>query len=228
MLAIADSRAPHGCLEELAKEFSLHPFSAGQLTYPQVSGHPDIFMFQSNEKIICASNTPIELLAALRANGAEPLISAQGAGWDLVSSTRFNVCAADSYWVHKPGCAAPELAAALQAMRFIAAPQAYARCTSIAIGSAAIATSDMGVGKAAAAAGLDVFYASPHGISLPGYRYGFFGGTCGILGRTIYFLGSIYRHSWGHSFRQWAAGKGFGVKCLGSGPLYDGGGIFFA
>lgn len=77
-------------------------------------------------------------------------------------------------------------------------PQGYTRCTCLAVDDRSFITSDMGTAKALSARGCDVLLIRPAHIRLPGFDYGFIGGTAGNLivdgKKTIVFNGDISKH----------------------------------
>ncbi len=227
MIAIVDARAPRAAIERLGQEFETVLFQTHDQTYSEVSGHPDIFMFQHGRTIIAAPNTPSGILGAVRRSGAELIVSQSAAGALLSDSTYFNCCATESFWMHKPACAAPEVAQLCIGKTFVALPQAYTRCTTAALSDRCIISSDAGVCTALSRSGLQPLLIDPSEISLPGFRYGFFGGTCGWVGAKLYFLGNIREHSWGAALDTFLSMHGIEPVCLCNGKLYDGGGVFF-
>jgi len=227
MLAVVDARAPKSGLRKLEQEFDVVPFLTKGLTYEEVAGHPDIFLFQSGETIVYARNTPDYVCVALSQSGASLVQSVEMSGHALHDSTRFNCCATESYWFHKAGYAASEIVPLLETKIFVPLPQAYARCSMSAISDHCILTSDAGVGKALASNGIEAMFVDPFEIVLPGFKYGFFGGTNGWVDGKIYFLGNILKHAWGVAVDAYLSRHGIEVVCLCDGFLYDGGGIFF-
>lgn len=227
MLAIVDARAPHSALESLRDEFETILFNTSEQTYVEVAGHPDIFMFQHERTIIAASNTPKSVLDAIRRSRSELIVSSLMVGKQLIDSTFFNCCVTESYWMHKPAYSAPEVTEFCRSKTFIALPQAYARCSTIAISDSCIISSDMGVCKALIRVGIQPLYVDPNEITLPGFRYGFIGGTCGRVGEKLYFLGNIRAHGWGAVLDSYLSRHGIEPICLCNSKLYDGGGIFF-
>lgn len=227
MLAIVDARAPRAAIVRLEQEFETVLFQSHGLTYPEVSGHPDIFMFQHGKTVIAASNTPSEVLDAVRRSDAELIVSLLSSGNQLADSTYFNSCATNTYWLHKARCAAPEVANFCMNKQFVSMPQAYMRCTTAAVSDNCIISSDAGVCAALSRSGIHSMYVDPSEISLPGFRYGFFGGTCGCTETKLFFLGNILEHTWGGELDTFLSLQGIEPVCLCNGKLYDGGGIFF-
>ena len=229
MLAILDARAPKSAIDMLGRDFRTVLFETAGQTYAEVSGHPDIFLFQNGQDFVAAANTPSLVLHALRNESSVRLVvSERHAGTSLSESTYFNTCATQNYWFHKQGHASSEVSHLLRDKIFVSLPQAYTRCSTSALSDDCIISSDAGVCTSLQAAGLLPMYVQPEGIQLPGFRYGFFGGTNGWTDRKMYFLGNIFEHSWGRSLELFLSSFGIEPVCLCNGKLYDGGGIFFA
>ena len=58
MFIIADNRIPPQAKEKLSEYGEIINFSTKGITYEAISGHPDIFFCQVNNKLIVAPNLP--------------------------------------------------------------------------------------------------------------------------------------------------------------------------
>ena len=88
-------------------------------------------------------------------------------------------------------------------------------------------TSDRGIEQILLCHQLHVLYVDPVGIQLPGFSHGFFGGTCGILDDTVYFIGDLAYHKQGEEINLLLEKLGYQTCALYDGPLFDGGSMFF-
>ena len=104
--------------------------------------------------------------------------------------------------------------------------QGYARCSTLAIGKAAV-TADMGIGTTIAAQGISVFIISGGHIKLEGCAYGFIGGAGEVDEGKLYFFGDPKTHRDGEKIITAAEAEGLTVAPLSSGKLHDLGGILF-
>ncbi len=106
--------------------------------------------------------------------------------------------------------------------------QGYTACSTLAVGDGII-TADCGIKKAAEAAGLSVLGIKPGGILLPGYDYGFIGGTCGVCPERgeVWFAGDLLTHPDGAEITAFIEHRCYRTVPLSDGPLFDCGGMFF-
>jgi hypothetical protein len=95
------------------------------------------------------------------------------------------------------------------------------------MGENSFITSDRGIQKTLSAKGLEILYVSPEGILLPGFRNGFFGGSCGLHEGSLFISGSLTHFGEGQNVRRFADNHSVEIIELYDGPLVDGGGIFF-
>lgn len=106
--------------------------------------------------------------------------------------------------------------------------QGYTACSALAVGDG-VMTADSGIKKAAEAAGLAVLEITQGGILLPGYDYGFIGGTCGVCPERgeVWFAGDPLTHPNGAEITDFIEHHGYRAVPLADGPLFDCGGMFF-
>ena len=227
MWAIIDSRAPKEAINYLSKSFDVCEFSSDGISYEEVSGHPDIFIFQDDEKLIVAPNSPAELINFLDLQNANYFFGKKEVGTSINNSTQYNCIATESLILHKKGYTDEAILESLQNKKLVELPQAYTRCSLTMINESNYITSDKGVEKSLLKEGLNVLRISPSSILLPGYPYGFFGGTNGIYNNTFYLIGSLKYHEQGEDIKKFLIKNKLEIVELYDGPLYDGGGIFF-
>ena len=226
MWAIIDSRAPKEAIENLKKEFDVLEFESYETTYNEVSGHPDIFIFQNNEELIIAPNSPKKLIAFLDKNNVNYVYGEKKVGLALNNSTQYNCIVTNSYLLHKKGFTDKSIQTRFSDKKFINLPQAYTRCSLTKINDNNYITSDKGIEKALVKEGFNVLYIDPKPILLPGYPFGFFGGTNGIYKEKFYLIGCLKYHPQRKVIEEFLTKKHLEIIELYNGPLYDGGGIF--
>ncbi len=104
--------------------------------------------------------------------------------------------------------------------------QGYTKCSIAIIDSNSIITSDNSIHKAAKDKNIDVLKIRPGYIELPGYDYGFIGGTCGLIDKNkIAFTGNIVLHPDYKEIRSFIESKSIEIICLNNKNLFDVGGI---
>ena len=79
--------------------------------------------------------------------------------------------------------------------KIYAVNQGYAGCAALFVNENAVITTDDGIYKQLFDK-LDILKISPHGISLPGYNYGFIGGAAKLIAPdTMLFFGDVTQHA---------------------------------
>lgn len=125
---------------------------------------------------------------------------------------------------------APELCRSAEAagLRIVPVAQGYAACSTAVVGDGVI-TADAGIAASAHRAGITLLEIAPGHIDLPGYDHGFIGGACGFCGKhgEVWFAGDPLTHPDGAAVTDLVTSRGFRVFPLGSGRLFDCGGMFF-
>lgn len=114
----------------------------------------------------------------------------------------YNACFTGRYFIHNLKYTAPELLAAAgraahhmkKPLLRVSVPQGYTKCNIVCVDEKSIITSDAGIEKACSSAGMSVLKIRPGQVLLPGYSYGFLGGTSGRIGDEIVFNGDLSAH----------------------------------
>ncbi len=197
------------------------------IVYPAISGHPDIFMFAYQHKLIVAPNTPAPFVDALRNRHIRFQSGIRQSKGKYPDTTSYNVACSKHYCIHHRQYTDPAVLRHIEEKTFIPVPQAYSRCNTIALRKDAFITSDKGIYKVLKKHNVDALYVAPQGILLPPYDYGFIGGTAGIVNDTVYFLGTLKYFPEGEKIKHFLQARAYRIVELYDGPLYDGGGILF-
>ncbi|MBW7573769.1 YvcK family protein [Caproiciproducens faecalis] len=104
--------------------------------------------------------------------------------------------------------------------------QGYAKCSTVVVDNNSIITADPSIAEAATNAGIDVLKITPGYVKLEGYKYGFLGGTCGMIAKgKLAFTGSIQSHPNYDEIKKFCDQKNVELVSLVEGPLLDIGGI---
>ncbi len=228
MLAIIDHRSPPEAIENLKKITSdVLLFGSENITYNSISGHPDIFIFQDKNNIIIAPNSPDLLINFLEKHKINFRKGEKPVGNELDNSVQYNCVLTDKYFFHKKDKTDKIVLENNIDKKFINLPQAYTRCSMINLSDNIILHSDKGIKKALDKESIENFYFSPEEIKIKDHKNGFFGGTCGIFGKRIFFNGNIDKHKDGKELRIFLSTLKYEIISLHDDYLYDGGGIFF-
>ena len=92
--------------------------------------------------------------------------------------------------------------------------QGYAACACLKVTENAIVTADVGIANEAESHGVSVLRIRPGFIELPGYDYGFIGGTAFKWDNTLYFAGDLQTHPDGASISDFCMAQGVSVQSL--------------
>ncbi len=227
MKVIVSASVPKLALTQLEKQFDVVLFHTEGLTYPAISDHPDVFLSPMENGFIGAPNLPEKTKDGFLDAGIEWIEGKYPVGMKYPESARYNAVIAESFFIHQHQFTDPFLLHFHKEKTQIHVNQAYTRCNLLPLRNNCFITSDKGIEKALVNHGLKAHYVNPQGILLPGFQHGFFGGTCGIAGNTVYFLGHLQHHPQGKSIRAWFEALEYDICCLYDGPLFDGGSLFF-
>lgn len=111
-------------------------------------------------------------------------------------------------------------------IQLIPVKQGYAKCSTIVVDNHSIITADQSIAKAAIAAQIHVLLIEPGYIALPGFNYGFIGGTCGFINqKQIAFTGNIKAHPSYREMKEFLNDREVEIISLTNRELIDIGGI---
>lgn len=100
--------------------------------------------------------------------------------------------------------------------------QGYAKCSVLTVDEHSLITPDAGIARAARGAGLDVLEASPGGVALDGFEYGFIGGAGFKLSETeLAFTGILNYHPDKARILSFLAARGIEPVYLTNNPIFD-------
>lgn len=231
MLIIADRRMPDEAKHKLSRYGELIEFSTSGITYEAISGHPDIFFCRHSVddamsyRLIAAPNVPGKYLNILDDGSVEYLKGTKPVGIRYPDSALYNAVMTDGRIIHRVDISDETLLQ--QAVKRISVPQGYTRCSLLELIPDVFITSDMGIYNALYEHVKDILFVEPDNIRLPGFRHGFFGGTCGTWGDSIFFAGSLDYTSDPPAIRKFLQKYGYNIIELCDEPLFDCGSILF-
>jgi hypothetical protein len=228
MLAIIDKRSPEKSIQNLKKYVSeVFLFETVGITYNSISCHPDIFIYQNNENLILAPNSPESLIEFLLINKIKFEFGESIIGSKLENSVNYNCISTSKYFIHKLKFTDSKVLTLNKSKVQINVNQAYTACSLIAIFNDIFLTSDKGIFRDLKNQGIEIHYFNPEKIKIFEHKNGFFGGTCGFADNKIFFNGNIDFHENGEEIRVLAQQFNIEIICLNDDYLYDGGKIIF-
>jgi hypothetical protein len=207
------------------------------ITYPAISGHPDIFFCQSHDKLIVAPNLPKHYFDQLNANGIEYIVGELPVGMEYPASSHYNAVANENYLIHNFRHTDFIITRTLQDLTPVHVDQGYCRCNLLPLKEDHFITSDEGIFKVLMRLHLrdsisetpsqPSIFVSPGDILLEGFPHGFFGGCCGVREDKVFINGSLKHFKEGEKVRDFLEDLDYEIVELFQGPLMDGGSIIF-
>lgn len=241
MIIIVDKKISLRAKERLSSYGELLELKTDGITYPAISGHPDIFMCQSIYALIVAANLPDEFLIKLKKTSAKITIGEFPVEKEYPASSHYNAVATPKYLIHNFRHTDFMITRTLEDLHPVHVDQGYCRCNLLPLKDDHFITSDAGIFKVLqglhpeptglhpTSAGLHPYllYVSPNDILLEGFPHGFFGGCCGVWENKVFLNGSLSFYKDGDKVKDFLGKLGYVIIELYNGPLMDCGSIFF-
>lgn len=199
----------------------------GGITYPAISGHPDIFFCQAPGHLIVAPNLPEPYFRQLESYSMRYIVGELPVGAEYPASARYNTVATDRLLIHNFRHTDFMITRTFDDLHPVHVDQGYCRCNLLPLKEGHFITSDKGIYKVLKGLHPDGVLVSPENILLPGFPHGFFGGCCGIWEDRVFINGSLDHFPEGEKVRQYLEDLGYGIVELNNGPLVDVGSILF-
>ena len=230
VVIIASSLMPDPAKESLSKMGSVIWLEPSDLAYPSISSHPDIFFFCKDERccdtVICANNVPVYLPEKIMVgNGGKSVGNAYPA------TVPYNAVGVGNMLIHNLQYTDDKIRelygnVSTKSVQ-INVNQGYTRCNLLALDEKNFITSDFGIKRVLEENGCNVFYVDPHQITLPGQKYGFFPGCCGLVDDTVVVCGALKQLKECKELKKFIRRNGMKIIELYDGELVDVGSIFF-
>ncbi len=223
MLIIIDKRIPQEAKNNLSKHGEIFELETSDIVYDSISGHPDIFIFQHNNKLILAPQSPQNLIDKLIEKGINFQMGINNLDKKYPKTSFYNVANTTDLFIGNNKTCDKSITDIAKGKLWIQTKQSYSRCNNIILTSSSIITNDNKVDNKVETS----LYINPEGIVLPGFDYGFIGGCAGIIDNKVFLIGSLKHHSQGEIITEYIKASNHQIVELYDGPLYDGGGIIF-
>lgn len=227
MMIIVDQKISKEVKEKLSAYGDLLELKTDGITYPAISGHPDIFICQSADKLIVAPNLPEEYLVKLKNSSANIIIGEIPVGKEYPATSRYNAVATPNYLIHNFRHTDFMITRNLDELHPVHVDQGYCRCNLLPLKDDHFITSDKGIYKVLKGLHLNILFVSPDDILLEGLPHGFFGGCCGVWEDKVFVNGSLGFYKDGDMVRDFLVQLGYEIVELHDGPLMDCGCILF-
>jgi len=223
MLIIADKRIPEQAKERLAKMGDLCLFATENIVYDAISGHPDIFIFQKENSVILAPQTPKYVIEKFQQYRIDITFGSSHLNESHPYTTPYNIAYGDGLFIGNRKTCDETILSLSSDETWFQSPQSYARCNTIILDKLHVLTSEVTVASGA----IDSLFVNPKEIKLADYPHGFFGGCVGLYKNSLYLIGSLRYHSQHTDILQYCNKLNIEIVELYDGALFDGGGVFF-
>jgi hypothetical protein len=184
---ILDFRATE-VAEKLRSYGKITFFDAGNIVYPAISGHPDIFIANIHNQWILACNTPSDIFDVFNELKIPFVSSFRNIGFRYPDTALYNVFCDDEIAIVSKHTDESVLSL-INSNDIITVKQGYIACNMTRIGNEFI-TSDAGIENALKEKNKTVHFVKPDKIRLSGVPNGFIGGAIGQNGKMVFFTGS--------------------------------------
>ena len=227
MLIIGDARIPPQAIDYLSAYGKFIPFHAENLVYDAISGHPDLFFCKIDDRWVMAPNTPENYKKQLIKKEISFCEGENSVGEIYPQTACYNAVITEKYLIHNRKVTDPVIKQKAIGKTAIHVNQAYTRCSLLPLSQDRFITSDEGIYQTLLKAGVEIYYFSPKGILLPGFRNGFLGGCCGIVDNRVFIIGQLSFYPEGEKLRSVLQHCNYEIIELYDGPLFDGGSLLF-
>lgn len=254
MLIIVDRKISSGAKKILSTFGELMELQTDGITYSAISGHPDIFFCQAEDKLIVAPNLPEKYFKKLDEHKINYITGEFPVGLEYPESARYNAVATPDYLIHNFRHTDFVITRSLEDLTPVHVDQGYCRCNLLPLKDDHFITSDIGIHKVLTGFNTEgtksqikwnteygtrntehekgsfspqILYVSPKDILLPDFPHGFFGGCCGIFENKVFINGSLKFNDDGEKVESFLNSLDYEIIELDNGPLIDVGSFFF-
>lgn len=212
-------------LQELG--FDVLPVPECTAVHPALKGHPDLQLTLIEDTVVCRPDMPESFLEKLPSSisviRGETIL-----GCDYPRDVAYNIKIAGKFAFHRFDYCDPVVVKILNEhnIECVHIKQGYAGCSIFVLPDNSIVSADRkAVGKARGL-GMGVCLIEPGGIDLPGFEYGFIGGSVGVHNDHVYFTGCLDGHPSQESIMEKIHRSGARVFFLTNHKIFDSGGVF--
>ena len=114
-----------------------------------------------------------------------------------------------------------------QGLSPVIVPQGYVKCNLAVLDSRHVITEDDGIAKVLSGIeDIECLQIKAGEVALPGFKYGFIGGACGVIGNVVFFNGNLADHSSFDNILEFCSSCGLEALWFSSYPLTDIGSVY--
>lgn len=233
MICICDYRTPRTVSDNLKKEFEVIQLPPDPSLPAPVCGHSDLLIFRLENYLIARKS--YYLIAKHEIDEICQKAKLQLIFSDAKASNKYpadcGLCTAVSgkYIICRQESTDTEILKLAKELgyKILNVPQGYAKCSCAILADGSIITSDSGIAAVTRKEGIETLSIAVGSISLPGYNYGFIGGSSGLCDNMLYFCGDLTSHPDADAIIAFAKKHRTECVSLGTGRLYDVGSLIF-
>jgi len=226
MLIFVDYRLPAQALTLLGEMGHVVGINHKGITYPAISGHPDVFFCYGAGRLVVAPNASPFYFNTLKKHQIGYTFGENMVSQKYPGSVFYNAFVNHQYLVHNLNYTDKLILGLHKDKEFVHVKQAYTRC-SLVEAAGLYVTGDKGIEKNLKAKGLDVFFVDNSQVSLPGMKNGFIGGCFGTIDDKLFVSGDLSCLKEGCELAEELNRRGVQIAPLFDGRLMDVGGILF-
>ena len=226
-MILCDKRLPYPAKVRLADIDALIEIGTENITYPAVSGHPDVFCCPVGDVMVVSPALSAKYTDIFNSHAINWVYGLNPNAFTYPDSAIYNAVVTDTLLIHNLLITDPMIKIKAGLRKQIHVNQGYTRCNLLPLPSDIFITSDHGIFSVLTQAGFDVLYVNPQGILLEGFPNGFIGGVCGVKEDKVFIAGSLSKYKEGQRIREFLSLHALTPDELYDGPLIDGGSILF-
>lgn len=194
-----------------------------------ISSHPDEVICKINQKsLVVYKNVPKTFICNLNKANIQIVMSEKALNNKYPYDVLLNGVTLENFFIHNIKFTDPILHKNISNKIIIDVKQGYSKCSTAVVTDSAIMTNDIGISKAARKHNIDALLLPPGDILLPGFDYGFIGGTCGLIDHnTLAFYGDLEKYKYKNKVLNFLHKYNIAPLYLSHNKLIDRGSIIY-
>ena len=236
LFAIVDERISEGCAKRLSEDgFEIIRLPRDERLGEAVASHTDMLLFRLGNTVVASREYFEKNVAVFDAlKRALPrfefVLSDEGISHEYPHDAIFNALRIGERLFAKTDTVSREILtlAEREGISTVSVKQGYPACTALSVDGRLVITADEGLARIMESHGIRVLrIKDSESILLPPYKNGFIGGTAGVFGNKVYFMGNLRAHPSSDIIERELNALGYGAVSLdpSSDSLLDLGGI---
>jgi hypothetical protein len=187
---------------------------------PRLRGHVDLSLIHLGGNMLVGQGNHIVNILTNKGFEIVPAETAQRA--EYPNDAGLNGCIVGPVFLHNTACTDKAVLLGLGERKIIHVNQGYTKCSVCVVDERSIITSDFGIAAAARQNGLDVLTIRQGYIELPGFEFGFIGGSAWKLSEhALAFTGRLDDHPDKDRILDYLTARVIEPVFLTDGPIFD-------